>query len=82
MAFAQQMRIELINIRACFGADVTLPRVRLAVAAFVQKVECLVGELDAAVGAAELLLRSIGAGVVLGAGRRDRAVRGGRRGGI
>lgn len=48
-------------------------------ATFVQKVECLVGKLDAAVGAAQFLLRSVDARIILRAGRRDRAIRSGRR---
>lgn len=44
------MRIELIQIAALFAADVALPGVALAVAAFVQKVQSLVWEGDPTVG--------------------------------
>lgn len=48
MAFAEQMGVELVHVAHLFAADVALPRVALAVAALVQEVQRLVGELDAA----------------------------------
>lgn len=47
MALAEQVRVELIDIVQLLATDVALPRIALAVAALVQKVECLVGELNA-----------------------------------
>lgn len=47
MALAEQVRVELIDIVQLLATDVALPRIALAVAALVQEVECLVGELDA-----------------------------------
>lgn len=47
MALAEQMRVELIDIVELLATDVALPGIALAVAALVQEVECLVGELDA-----------------------------------
>lgn len=51
MTFTQQMRIELVDIRACLGADVALPRIGFAVTSLVQEVERLIRKLDATVGA-------------------------------
>lgn len=48
MALTQQMRIEFVHIVALFAADVALPRIALGMAALVQKVQCLIGEFDAA----------------------------------
>lgn len=48
MAFAQQMRIEFVDIVALFATNVTFPWVAFAVAALVQKVQRLIGEFDSA----------------------------------
>jgi len=88
VGLAEQVRVELVHVVAHFGADVTLPRVGLGVAALVQKVESLVGEEDAAevaeVRAAREERRQ--AGVAAAAGRpallqqgaQARGARGGR----
>lgn len=65
MALTKKMRVELIQVTALFPADVTLPRVALAVASLVKEVKCLVWECDAAVCALkpkDPLLRPAGAG--------------------
>lgn len=48
VALAQQMRIELVHIAQLLTANVALPRIALAVAALVQEVQRLIGELNAA----------------------------------
>lgn len=48
MALAEQMGVELVDVAHLLAADVALPRVALAVAALVEEVQRLVGELDAA----------------------------------
>lgn len=82
MTLAQQMRIELVDIRTGFRADVTLPRIRFAVTALVEEVERLIRKLNAAVSAHQISLlrtRSEDDCVVVGAGRCNRAVGGSRR---
>jgi len=56
MAFAQQMRIEFVDIRARLAANVALPRIGFTVTAFVQEVERLIGKLDAAIRAQQVAL--------------------------
>jgi hypothetical protein len=56
MTLTQQMRIELVDIRTGFRADVALPRVRFTVTALVEEVERLVGKLNAAVCAHQVSL--------------------------
>lgn len=81
MALAEQMGIELVNVVQLLAADVALPRIALAVAALVQKVERLVGELDAAEMAREYLL-AVQLQLALLSRRRDRSVADGRRGAV
>lgn len=57
MAFAEQMRVELVHVVHLLATDVTLPRVALAVAALVQEVERLVRELDTAEQTLQVTLR-------------------------
>lgn len=47
VTFAQQMRIEFVDIVALFATNVALPRIALAVAALVQEVQRFVRKLDA-----------------------------------
>jgi len=53
VALAEQVRVELVHVVQLLAADVAPPRIALAVAALVQEVERLVGELDAAEVAGE-----------------------------
>lgn len=59
MALAEQMGVELVDVAHLFTADIALPWVALAVAALVEEVQRLVGELDAA---EETLQMSFGLG--------------------
>lgn len=56
MTLAQQMRIEFVDIRACFGTNVTFPWIRFAVAALVQEVERLIGKFNATISAQQISL--------------------------
>lgn len=56
MTLAQQMRVEFVDIGACLGAYVALPWIRFTVAALVQEVERLIGELDSAIGTEQISL--------------------------
>lgn len=56
MTFAQQVRVELVDVVHLFAANVALPRIALAVTALVQEVESLVGELDATEQALQISL--------------------------
>lgn len=47
MTFAQQMRIEIVNIIELLSANVTFPWITFAVTTFVQKVQRLIGKFDA-----------------------------------
>lgn len=51
VALAQQVGVELVHVAALLAADVALPGVGVAVAAFVQEVQRGVGERDGAEGA-------------------------------
>lgn len=48
VALAEQVRIELVHIVTLLSADVALPRVAFAVTAFVEEVQRLIGEFNAA----------------------------------
>lgn len=48
MTLAKQMRIEFVHIAQLLTANITFPRITLAVTALVQKVERLIGKFDAA----------------------------------
>lgn len=48
MALTEQVRVELVHVVHLFAAYIALPRIAFAVAALVQEVEGLVGELNAA----------------------------------
>lgn len=78
MALAKQMRIELVHIVELLPADVALPGIALTVAALVQEVERLVGELDATEMTGENQF-PIQLKVALLSGRRDRPIANGRR---
>jgi len=80
VALAEQVRVELVHVVQLLAADVAPPRIALAVAALVQEVERLVGELDAAEVAGEDQL-AVEQQVSILAGRRDRPVADGRRAG-
>lgn len=77
MALAEQMRVELIDIVQLLATDVALPGIALAVAALVQEVECLVGELDATEVACKYLL-AIQQQITLLPSRGDRSIANGR----
>lgn len=40
MAFAEQMRVEFVNVAALLSTNVALPRVRIAMAALMQEIKC------------------------------------------
>lgn len=48
VSFAEKMRVEVINVAALFATDVALPRIGFRMTSFVEEVEGLVGEADAA----------------------------------
>ena len=51
MSRTEQVTVEIVHVRSLVSAPVTAPGVRVGVSSFVNKVERLVGEGDAAVGA-------------------------------
>lgn len=82
MTLTQQMRIELVHIRAGFRTDVALPRIGFAMTTLVEEVERLIGKFNAAISAHQipfLRTRPENDCVVVGAGRCNRTVRGSRR---
>lgn len=71
MAFAQQMRVEFVDIRAGLGADVALPWIRFTVTSLVEEVERLIWKLDAAIRTQQISLlriRSVNDCVIISAG--------------
>lgn len=78
VALAEQVRVELVDVVHLLAADVAPPRIALAVAALVQEVQRLVGELDPAEVAGEDQL-AVEHQIAILAGRRDRPVADGRR---
>lgn len=78
MALAQQVRVELVHVVELLATDVAPPRIAVAVAALVQEVQRLVGELDAAKVAGEYQL-PVEQQIPILSGRGDRPVADGRR---
>lgn len=78
VALAQQVRVELVDVVELLATDVAPPRIAVTVAALVQEVQCLVGELDAAEVAGEYQL-PVEQQIPILSGRGDRPVADGRR---
>lgn len=80
MTFAEQVRVELVDVTTLFSAYVAFPRVSVRVASFVEEVEGLIGKADPAEDALKVVVcpfapRRFGRGLLLSR-RGDGAVGG------